>query len=220
MNINIGDFVEIDFDIYANEKLVQTTNTKLGKENKIPTILKGAQEIILGQNMILKAVEDNILDKNKTKDTLNLEAKDAYGIRNKEYIKTLPKTPFDEQKIKPIVGMAYDFNGAVGIIRSVVGGRILVDFNNPLAGKNIKFTYNIIKIIEDIETKIKVVFEKVIKLQNKFYKIKIDKKNINIKLTDLLKEQKPFIETHLNSSILELDEYSLNIEFEKFDVKS
>ena len=145
MDIKIGDFVEIDFDIYANGKLVQTTNETLSKKNNLPNPLNKTQKIILGQNMILKKVEDNILDKNKTKDKLNLEAKDAYGIRSKEHIKTIPKTSFDEQKVQPVVGMVYDFNGIMGTIRSVTGGRILVDFNNPLCGKNIIFNYDVKK---------------------------------------------------------------------------
>ena len=58
----------------------------------------------------------------------------------------------------------------------------------------------------------------VIKLPEKFYKINIDKKNIKLEVSDLLKDNKGFIETHLKSSIIELDEYKLEVVLKKFDI--
>ncbi|MEK6881056.1 MAG: peptidylprolyl isomerase, partial [Nanoarchaeota archaeon] len=42
-----------------------------------------------------------------------------------------------------------------GTIRSVSGGRSIVDFNNPLAGKAVVYDIKILRIIEDDEEKLR-----------------------------------------------------------------
>ena len=47
----------------------------------------------------------------------------------------VPMSEFKKQGIKPQVGMAITSEGNTGIIRSVSGGRVRLDFNHELAGK-------------------------------------------------------------------------------------
>ena len=56
---------------------------------------------------------------------------------------------FKKQGMKPEVGMAITSDGTTGIIRSVSGGRVRVDFNHELAGKNLEYDIKVIKVIDD-----------------------------------------------------------------------
>ena len=47
MKIEQNDFVELEFDLYANDKLVQTTNEKKGKEAGLDAKEYGPKTIIV-----------------------------------------------------------------------------------------------------------------------------------------------------------------------------
>jgi FKBP-type peptidyl-prolyl cis-trans isomerase 2 len=55
--------------------------------------------------------------------------------------------------------MLFNFDGRIGKILSVSGGRITVDFNNPLAGKTLIYKVNVLRKVEDLSEKIKSFIE-------------------------------------------------------------
>ena len=215
-----GDFVTIKFDIYANNKLVQTTDEVKGKKAKLNIEKYGPMTIILGQNFILKALDNDILNNNNNNNNnnkgnekiLDLNVDEAYGKRNKKLIKTFPKSTFDEKKIKAIPGITYDFNGMYGLVKSVVGGRVMVDFNNPLAGKNIKIIYSIIEKVEKINLKIDLIMNTILKLEKSNYNISINDKEIVLKVPEPLLMAKEHLIKSFNELIPEIKNYSLKIQ--------
>jgi len=212
-----GDFVTIKFDIYANNKLVQTTDEVKGKKAKLNIEKYGPMTIILGQNFILKALDNDILNNNNNNNKgnekiLDLNVDEAYGKRNKKLIKTFPKSTFDEKKIKAIPGITYDFNGMYGLVKSVVGGRVMVDFNNPLAGKNIKIIYSIIEKVEKINLKIDLIMNTILKLEKSNYNISINDKEIVLKVPEPLLMAKEHLIKSFNELIPEIKNYSLKIQ--------
>ena len=61
----------------------------------------------------------------------------------------MPTKEFTKQKIQPMPGMQLNLDGFMGRIISVTGGRTLVDFNNPLAGKDLVYEVEIKRKITD-----------------------------------------------------------------------
>jgi len=63
----------------------------------------------------------------------------------------------------------------LGKVSSVSGGRVTVDFNNPIAGKDVVYELKVKRIITDIHEKVKslmfVIFGKEMKFQIKESKI-------------------------------------------------
>ena len=82
-----NDFVKIEFDIYANNKLVQTTNEKLGKDANLQIKDYHPQIIVLGKSFILKALDDAVMKEDSGE--LELEPKEAYGNRKKRLYKNI-----------------------------------------------------------------------------------------------------------------------------------
>jgi len=74
-------------------------------------------------------------------------------------LKLIPLTAFKEQKINPQVGLVLNIDDAKGIVRSVSGGRVIVDFNHPLAGKEVIYKIKILKKLEKIDDKINALNE-------------------------------------------------------------
>ncbi len=207
--IKENDFIKVEFDIYANDKLVQTTNEKKGKEIGLEKKKYGPETIIIGKAFVLKALDDAIIKKKE--DTLELTPEQAYGRRKKELIKTFPKSVFDEQKLRVIPGMVYDFNGTYGTVKSAVGGRVMVDFNNPLAGKNIKLEYKFVSKVEDIKEKIDLVMETILRLPKNMYEIKSKEKDIEINVPEQIVQMKDMLIKSYEEIIPEIKEWKVKI---------
>lgn len=213
MKISNKDFVEISFDLYANGSLVQTTDEKKGKVAGLDIKEYGNHKIIVGNEFILKALDADIVKNDQIGlRTLELDADNAYGKKDKNLIKVFPKSAFEEHKLRPVVGIVYDFNGMYGLVKSIVGGRVMVDFNNPLAGKDIKIEYAIIKKIEDIAQKIAIVMDVVFRLPKNLFTVKVSDKNITLALPEQLKAIGSQITKGLEEFIPEIKDYSIGIE--------
>jgi FKBP-type peptidyl-prolyl cis-trans isomerase 2 len=170
-NYKIGDFLNVDFDLWADEILINSTNQTLLNKAGIKHIKAEPQTIILGKNIILKQIDNEILKENN-KETLELKPKEAYGEIKKELIENYTFKFFEEHKLKPIIGMVYNFDNKMGVIKSIEKEEIVVDFNHPLAGKNIKVNFSVKDKIEKQNLKIKFIINKILQIPNKVFEIK------------------------------------------------
>jgi FKBP-type peptidyl-prolyl cis-trans isomerase 2 len=95
----------------------------------------------------------------------------------------IPLKMFLAQKVMPEKGMQLSLDGMLVKILSVSGGRVLVDFNNPLSGKVIIYEYTIKRIVTDTK-------EKINSLQEFFFRNKFEfdldeaKKEITFKVPE------------------------------------
>ena len=148
-----GDFVEIEF-IGKSQGEVFDTNIldeakKLNPKAEIkPLILK------IGESMVVpgfdKALEGKELGK---KHLININSEQGFGKRDSKLIRLMPKKIFIEQEMMPTPGLTVAFDNNLGKIISVSGGRVLVDFNNPLAGKDIEYEFTIKRMVNDLKEK-------------------------------------------------------------------
>ena len=66
----------------------------------------------------------------------------------------IPTNKFRKQKINPIPGLRVEIDQYTGVIKSISGGRALVDFNHPLAGRTLHYEVTITKKVEDLKDKV------------------------------------------------------------------
>jgi FKBP-type peptidyl-prolyl cis-trans isomerase 2 len=211
MTFKKNDFVSVEFDIYANGKLVQTTSKKKASVNNLNINSFGPKTIIVGKGMILSALDSAIMKKDSG--VLELSAAEAYGNKKKELLKTFPMSSFDEQKLKPVVGMTYDFTGMYGSVRSIIGARVTVDFNNPLAGKSIKIDYSNVKLIEKIEDKITFVLVDVLKVPVSSFSISSAGKIVTLKVPARMVAMKEKLVVAFAEMISDFKDYTLKVEY-------
>lgn len=213
MELKKNDLIELEYDLYANGKLYQTTDAKKGKEARIKAEKFESQLMFVGQGFMLKALDDNLLkDSNDKEKTLELNVNEAYGPRKKDLLKVFPKSAFDEHKMRPIVGVVYDFNGMFGVVKSIIGGRILVDFNNPLSGKDIKLVYTVKAKIEDIAQKSSFALESILKIPTNMFKVEVKDNDLILKIPEQLFVLKEEIVKIIEEFVVEAKNYSLKIE--------
>ena len=117
-------------------------------------IVVGAEELFDKVNTALK--EMKVGEERK----ILIDAEEAYGMRNPKLIAVVPFKEFKKQKIQPFPGLIIDLNDRRGKVQSVSGGRVRVDFNHPLAGKNIEYDLKVEKEVKELKEKVEVLFEK------------------------------------------------------------
>ena len=153
--VNKGDIVEIKYTGYIDGKIFDTTDKTIDNKNNISKV-EGPVIIIVGEGFILRGLDNSLIGKNVgEKYVINLSPKDAFGLRNPKLVRIMSLSDFKKHRINPTPGMTLNIDGMICTIKSVSSGRVIVDFNHPLAGKKIKYTVEIIKKISDPKQKIK-----------------------------------------------------------------
>jgi len=188
--ISKNDFIELDFTgiVDGTNEIFDTTILEDAKKANFNTDKLKPFILSVGNKMLPQGFDDDLEGKELNKEyEIILSPQDAFGKRNSQLVKMIPTKHFLEQKINPQQGMQLSLDGQLVKILSSSGGRTLVDFNNPLAGKKIKYRYKINKKIADAETKINSLQDFLFRKQFPF---KIDNTKKQVTLTLSKQEEK------------------------------
>ncbi len=155
-----GDFIELKYTGYTNGEVFDSNKEEdLKKVN--PKAKAEKTFVIVGQGMLVKGLDHALEGKEIGKEyTLELKAKDAFGPRQASLIRPLPLKMFTEKQVQPRAGMSLVLDSNIVQIRAVSGARVIADFNNPLAGKDLKYIFTIVEKIDDVSQKTKIFFER------------------------------------------------------------
>ena len=180
MKLKKHDFIEIEYTGKLEDGTVfDTTDEKVAKDAGIhrDNATFGPSIICLGENHVLKGIEDTIIDNEPGKFDVNLTPEQAFGKKNTKLLKLLPMKVFRKENITPFPGLEVNVDNKYGIVRTVSGGRIIVDFNHPLAGRKLKYDVKVNKIIKDTLEKAKSIFKNELNIVDSKLEL-IDKKLI------------------------------------------
>jgi len=154
-----GDFIKISYTGYTDDGIVfDTLDRKIAEKNNLYDEHRKYEPMIIriGDNNVLKGLDDKLsgLEVNKEYSFV-LKAEEAFGKKTSKLIKLVPLKKFKENNINPISRLELNIDGSLATVRSVSGGRVILDFNHPLAGKDIRYDIKISEIILDPLTKAK-----------------------------------------------------------------
>ena len=164
MAVKEGDFIRLEYTGKVQEtgNVFDTTDEDVAEEAGIKLDSKsyGAIPIIVGGGHVLKGLDEALIGMEEGEEkTVEITPEEGFGLRDPKLLQLIPMGEFKKQGMKPEVGMAITSDGVTGIIRSVSGGRVRVDFNHELAGKNLKYNIRVVKEIEDDIDKVKSMIE-------------------------------------------------------------
>ncbi len=149
-----GDFVRIEFTgtVTATGDVFDTTSEeeakKLGIHNKDHPY--GPVLVIVGAHMVPHGVEDQLKEMKVSEEKeFDLSPDKAFGPRNPKMVKIMSLAKFHQKQINPVPGLFVDIDGMQAKVRSVSGGRVVVDFNHPLAGRELHYRLKIVKQVTD-----------------------------------------------------------------------
>ncbi|HTX60724.1 MAG TPA: peptidylprolyl isomerase [Methanobacterium sp.] len=203
MPVKKGDFLRLEYTGRVQEtgEVFDTTDEKVAEEEDIKSENKvyGAIPIIVGAGHVLKGIEEALIDMDEGEEkTVEIPPEEGFGERDPKLMQLIPISEFRKQGIKPQIGMGITLEGSTGVIRSISGGRVRVDFNHELAGKNLKYNIKVEKVIIDDEEKIKSMItlhypNPNIELDN--HKVEIEDGKVVIQMDEMTKfDKKPYVD--------------------------
>lgn len=172
----------------ASGKVFDTTQEKIAKENGMNlknTIYKPVP-VVIGKKELLQALDSHLEGmKVGEKKTIALKAAEAFGEKNPDMVRLIALNDFRKQNLNPVVGMPITAAGMTGRVQSVSGGRVRVDFNHELAGKDVEYELEIVKELTEAGEQAIELAQKVFP-ELKKEDFKIEKEALEVKLDSKL----------------------------------
>jgi peptidylprolyl isomerase len=191
MALQKGDFILIDYTAKVKEtnEIFDTTNEETAKKEHLHKEgeMHEPMLVAIGEGWVLKALDESLttMEPNKPA-TVEIASKDAFGPRDPEKIKRVPlKQLLAKDVHNPSIGMRIDYNGKMATIRSIGAGRVLLDFNPPLAGRTLIYEVTVNKKLETSEEKIAaLVHRRIPAVEETQFKFTIQDKMLSIDMPE------------------------------------
>ena len=150
IRIQDGAQVELHFSV-SIENGIEIDNTR-GRDEPV--------SLVIGDGNLLEGFEKALFGlRAGDRRTVHLPPEDAFGQWNPENIQIFDTVKFEQ---RPIIGHMIEFEDKAkaslfGVVKSVNEDTTEIDFNHPLAGKNITFEVEIFKVTPVGQQAIKLI---------------------------------------------------------------
>jgi|Deesub1362B_J571_1020462.scaffolds.fasta_scaffold00004_69 FKBP-type peptidyl-prolyl cis-trans isomerase 2 len=162
--VSKGDIIYMDYVGYISEsnEVFDTTIEEVAKESGIYNANARYQPIVVavGAKWVIEGVDESLIGKKEGEEyEVDVPPEKGYGNRDPNKIKIMTEKRLRDAGVKGDItpGAIIEVNGAPAVVRVVSGGRVLVDFNPPLAGKHLKYKIIIKKICKTVKEKIEAI---------------------------------------------------------------
>ncbi|RLE79255.1 MAG: peptidylprolyl isomerase [Thermoprotei archaeon] len=160
MSLNDGDYILVDYTVKVKEddRIIDTTNEKEAREANIfdENKVYGPELVIIGEGWLLKSVEEELKKMSVGEEKiLEIPPERAFGKRDPSKVRTVSIRDLLRKNIRPKVNEIISFDGKIATVKRIGSGRVVLDFNHPLAGKTLIYRIKVIKKIESTDKKIK-----------------------------------------------------------------
>ncbi|MFB6291869.1 MAG: peptidylprolyl isomerase [Candidatus Nanohaloarchaea archaeon] len=106
--------------------------------------------VLLGEEYVIEGLEEALLDMEVGDEKeLTIPPEKAYGERDSDNIETYPEREFRKQDVQVNVGEEIMIGRKRGRVVSKGSGRVRVDFNHPLSGKELDYWVKVVEKVED-----------------------------------------------------------------------
>ncbi|MFZ2499992.1 MAG: FKBP-type peptidyl-prolyl cis-trans isomerase [Methanosarcina sp.] len=156
MAIQKGDFIKLSYTgRFEDGRVFDTTDEELAKTEEIfnPRGLYGGDVVIVGAGHTIDGLDEDLEGKEVGyTGTVVISPEKAFGPSNPKLVETVSITKLQDRNVHP--GLPVEIDGKRGVVSRVIGRRVTVDFNSPLAGKTVNYEYTIEKLLETETEKI------------------------------------------------------------------
>ena len=178
MAIKKNDFIEIEYTATVKEtgEVFDTTSEKVATDNNIYQEGQkfGAAVVCVGHDHVLKGLDEELIGKEPGKEhEVSLSAENAFGKKSAKLVQLIATNKFVKEGITPHPGLQVNVDGMFGIVKTVAGGRTMVDFNHPLSGKDVVYKVKVNKLVTDTLEKAQGLLA-----------LQFGKENVNVELKD------------------------------------
>ena len=161
-NVKKGDLVKLDYTgrMAKTGQIFDTTDEAIAKKAGIweSSAIYGPKHALFGSGAIIPGMEEAIIQSQlgKTED-FAIEPQKAFGERSGELVRLIPEKEFAKQQVQPQPGMILSLDNAIARVKSVTSGRVVIDYNHPLAGEQVIYSIKVHEVITDDKKKIEAI---------------------------------------------------------------
>ena len=191
MSLQKADFVLINYSAKVKEtnEFFDTTHEDVAKKEHLykEGELYEPKLVVIGEGWVLKALDDSLttMEVNKPA-TVEISPDKGFGQRDPEKVKRVPLKQLLAKEINPVVGGRIEYQGKKAVVRAIGAGRVLLDFNPPLAGKTLIYDVTVSKKLESAEEKIgALVHRRVPVVEETQFKLTLQDKNLTIDMPEV-----------------------------------
>jgi len=199
--IEKGDIVWIEYDAWTVNPngtltLFDTTHDEVAKKEGKFDEKKVYMEVpvVIGRGRLFEGLESALVGA-KVGETIEvlIPPEKGAGVRDPRLVELRTEREFLRQEISPEVGLEVSISGKHGVVTAVSAGRVRVDFNNPLAGKTLKYVVKATRKAKTPEERVRAIIDMDYGLADHF-KIDLKGGSAEIHLPDVCKtDEKWFV---------------------------
>jgi FKBP-type peptidyl-prolyl cis-trans isomerase 2 len=190
MALQKGDFILIDYTAKVKEtnEVFDTTSEETAKKEHLQKEgeIYEPKLVVIGEGWMLKALDESFttMEPNKAS-SVEIPPDKAFGARDPEKIKRVSLKHLTAKGVNPTIGMRIEYGGKNATIRAIGAGRVLLDFNPPLAGKTLVYEVAVQKKLEANEEKIAALIHRRIPVAEAAkFKLAIEEKTLRVEMPE------------------------------------
>jgi peptidylprolyl isomerase len=190
MPLKKGDFILINYTAKVKEtnEVFDTTIEETAKKERLHKEgeIYEPKLVVIGEGWMLKELDESLATMKLRKATsVDIPPEKAFGPRDPEKIKRIPLKHLTAKGTTPAIGMRVDYNGKMATVRSIGAGRVLLDFNPPLAGKTLIYEVTVNKKLKTKQEKIAALIHRRIPVvEDSKFKFTIQEKTLTIEMPE------------------------------------
>lgn len=149
MAIAEGDYIRLNYTGLVDGIVFDTTSAEAAKEAGIEnsSATYGPILVRVGSGHVIPGLDDALIGREPGDEAeVDVPPEKGFGEYRRDLVEGIPLKKFGE---KVQVGSRVKNDNREGVVRDIIGGRAIVDYNTDLAGKDLHYTFTVIEIVED-----------------------------------------------------------------------
>jgi FKBP-type peptidyl-prolyl cis-trans isomerase SlyD len=157
-----GEMVLIDYVGRADGEIFDLSSEEKAREQGVYREEQDYRPIpvLIGESYVIEGLEDEVREMTVGEEReFEVTAEKAYGNRDADNMETFPEKEFKKQGVNVNVGEQIQIGRKTGRVISKGSGRVRIDFNHPLSGKDLEYWVKVQEKVEDDQEKARHIFE-------------------------------------------------------------
>lgn len=149
-----GDMVLVDYIGRTDGEIFDLTVEEKAEEEGINAEDFDPIPVLIGEQYVIEGFEEALLDMEiGDEKEVDIPSEKAYGERDSDQVETYPEKEFEKQDVQVRQGEELMIGNRRGKVVSKGSGRVRIDFNHPLSGKDLNYWIKVKEKVEDDEEK-------------------------------------------------------------------
>ena len=185
-----GRLIIIDYVAKVKEtgEIFDTTNEEVAKKEHLykEGDIYEPKLVVIGEGWVLKALDESLATMEIGKPTsAEIPPSKAFGDRDAEKVRRVPLRQLLAKEITPSIGLRIEYGGKMATVRAIGAGRVLLDFNPPLAGKTLVYEVTIQKKLETAEERVAaIIHRRVPAVEQAKFEFTIKPKTVSVEMPE------------------------------------